>query len=579
MGLMELYGLSSTILYGVDDEYASKVLLDALQPHLKGLKALPALGQKPKRDDLVIYLGSFQSNPLARQAFKSLGYSIRWDALTDGSYFLKTFRKSGKTTVFVTGKDRLGTIYAANDLKNYYLRFESGKVLMNELNVVERAHLKYRWFWNWDSRTRWDMSAPNDDLISKGEGGDGPEDSSKTSETYLRDLKKTIDFMSQNRLNGLILWGFLRDSHGGVAASQELCNYAEERGVHILPGVGLGGNGGFYYEGENQFNLGKWAKAHPELRSVDEQGNFRDNTLCPEKAENREWYRQGLKWIYENFKIGGLNLGLGNLFVCYSEDCKKARQAMGGNDPDSYKDLARITRFMAEEAHKLDPDTWISYATYTGFDYNSVEGASLGSLPRDKATSKGMDSGAVSYPPDFIKVIPEFAICEWSLNKMYDDNAWPSPFKAPAKHNIGYLPWGNASSGTDRELYFRRIQEISHHAIASNLEGLVIYGEESSERPNVEINYLTFSQFAFNPATENDQFFRYRISRLYGGEEAAKKLIEILGLLENEEGMVAEKVDEALQQAKAALEVSDSWGKNRWNRLIQYLDRLTAKKS
>ena len=146
MGLVELYGISASIIYGEEDEFAANLLLEFLKPHLAGIKTFPAKGSKARRDDLVIYVGSFDKNIPSAKAFKSLGYSLNWDALTEGSFLLKTFRKEGKTTIFVTGKDWLGTLYAAHDLKNYYLRIEMGRVLLNELNLAERAQLKYRWF-------------------------------------------------------------------------------------------------------------------------------------------------------------------------------------------------------------------------------------------------------------------------------------------------------------------------------------------------------------------------------------------------------------------------------------------------
>ncbi|PYV39635.1 MAG: hypothetical protein DMG06_22655, partial [Acidobacteria bacterium] len=114
MGLVELYGNSAIILYGEEDKYAADLLFAALQPNLRNVKLVPAKGQKLGKEDLVVYVGSFKSNPLARHAFKSLGYSLKWEAMTDGSFLLKTFRKSGKTTVFAAGKDRSGTLYAVN---------------------------------------------------------------------------------------------------------------------------------------------------------------------------------------------------------------------------------------------------------------------------------------------------------------------------------------------------------------------------------------------------------------------------------------------------------------------------------
>ena len=566
MGLVELYGVTASIAYGEEDEFAANLLLDFLKPHLRSIKTVLVTDDKPRKDDLVIYVGSFESNRAGGKAFKSIGFMLNWAVLTDGSFLLKTYRRSGKTVVFVSGKDRLGTLYAAYDLRNYYLHVDMGRVLLNELNVVERAQLKYRWFRNWDYRTHWDNSGAATGTSLE------PAQSNRTSpylengETYLRDLKKTVDFMSEHRLNGLILWGFLRDSHGGVTTARELCNYARERGVRILAGIGLSGHGGFFYEGEHPYNLNTWLRSHPELQSVDEKGQFRTQTLCPEKAANRKWYQDGLKWLYENTGIGGISLELGDFFVCYCEDCKKARQTMGGSDPNYYKDTARIANFLSAEATRLDPKTWVSYLTYTGFDLDSIQSPSGAAAPPRKVTA--------SYPPDFVKQVPDFAICQWDLAPMLKNQVWPSPFRAPAKHNVGLLNWGNIATSFEREVYWKRLEEVTHHAIASNLEGLGIYGELSPDAANVELTYLLFSEFAFNPALDLEEFSRVKLSRLYGGEEAARKLVKILDLLESEAGLAAENIDQAVTLARQSAEAANAEGKDRWSRLVRYLEKL-----
>ncbi len=556
-GLVEIYGLSSSIVYGEEDSFAANLLLDFLKPHLKSMKAVPVKGDKPRKDDLVIYVGSFKSNPMSREAFQSLGYHFNWEALPEGSFLLKTFRKAGRTTIFVTGKDSTGTLYAANDLKTYYLHLDLGRDFLNELQLVERAQLKYRWVRNWDSLPDWNMTHAS-----------RADKSLDNPDTRMSDLKGTIDFMSEHRLNGLISGRFPQDLSGGIAAAQEICRYAMERGVRILPRITLAKHRGFFYAGDDKFNIAAWTKAHPELRAVDRQGGFRDFTLCPEKPENRAWLREGLQWLYQNFKIGGISLELGDLFVCFSEDCKTARSSMGGNDPDYYKDMARIVKFVAEEAHQLDPNSWISYFTGTGFDFDSVK--DLVSAPASSAESVV----SPSFPPEFIKTIPEYAICQWDLTSMVKNKAWPSPFKASAKHNVGVLRFGGVSAGSKNELYFKRIEEITHHAISSNLEGLGIDGEASLEQPSPELGYLAFSALSFNPAADMNEFFRFKVSRLYGGEAPAKKLLQILDLLEDEKGITLNNLPEALRLATDGLGLANRDGKERWTRLIHYLEKV-----
>jgi hypothetical protein len=491
---------------------------------------------------------------------------LKWESLSEESFVLKTFRKEGKTTIFVAGKNRLGTLYAAQDLKNYYLRVEMGRVLLNELNLVERAQLKHRWFRIWDSRANWDLTDSDHQFAQDWAGPTLTQPYLNSSGAYLRDMKKTVDFMSEHRLNGLVIWGFLRDAHGGVAAAQELCTYAQERGVRIMPGIGLSGYGGFFYDGNHQFNMAAWTKAHPELRAIDEKGNYRDQTICPEKPPNRQWLQEGLRWMYQNFRIGGISLDPGEFFVCYCNDCKKARVAQGGSDADFFKDAARVVTFMTAEAQKLDPKTWVAYETHTGFDFESIQGASPAGSSVHAATRP--------YPPEFVQHVPEFAVCQWDLTRMLKERAWPSPFKSPAKHGMGLLTWGSAPGNSGKELFWKRMEEVTHHAYSSNLEGLAMYGELSPENPNIELNYLMFSELAFNPASELPAFFRFKIARLYGGEEPAKKLMKVLDLLEDETGMLSSNVDEASRLARTAAEQSDRSGKERWTKLVSYIDGL-----
>jgi hypothetical protein len=530
-----------------------------LKPHLTSIKTIPAKGTKARNDDLVIYLGSFDKNSPAAKTFKSLGYSVNWDALTEGSFLLKTFRKEGKTTIFVTGKDWLGTLYAAQDLKNYYLRIEMGRVLLNELNLVERAQLKYRWLRVLSPPTNW----PTAGMVGSS-GGEVP--GSSNPPVYHEQLRAIVDYMSARRLNGLTLWGFPGGQDGSIDTdtAQALCTYALQRGVRVLPRIGLTASEGPFSENQ-AFNLAAWTKAHPELRAVNKDGSFKDRTLCPEKVQNRQRYREGLQWLFQNLRIGGVSLELEPFFVCYSEDCKNARQTMGGNDPEYSKDLARFAGFVAEEVRKLDPKAWVAYTTGTGFDVESIQ------RPASGATPPGQPA---AFPPEFVDKIPEFALAQWELAPMLKAGIWPSPFKASGKHGLGLLRWGAEPTSSSHEIYWRRMEEVTHHTIASNLEGLVRDARHSPDNPAADLNYFIFSELSFNPAANLDEFFRFKMSRVYGGEEPARRLAKILELLEDETGMLPSNYGEALRLTKQAAELSDRNGKDRWARLIQYVQSL-----
>jgi hypothetical protein len=85
---------------------------------------------------------------------------------------------------------------------------------------------------------------------------------------------------------------------------------------------------------------------------------------------------------------------------------------------------------------------------------------------------------------------------------------------------------------------------------------------------------LIFAELAFNPAVDFDELFRFKLSRLYGGEEAARRLSKILALLEDEKGMLAANREEALHLARQAAEASDRSGKKRWAQLIESIETL-----
>ena len=123
---------------------------------------------------------------------------------------------------------------------------DEGMVVQNE-KVEEKAAFDYRVFWTWDNRITW-----------------GEENSRICwAEVFVDDYKRLIDFCAQSRINAIIIWGFLRDEHGGVDAAQELCNYAKSRGVRLLPGVGTSRYGGFYFR-ESSFCSIKWLEQHPD---------------------------------------------------------------------------------------------------------------------------------------------------------------------------------------------------------------------------------------------------------------------------------------------------------------------------
>src|SRR5262249_39598460 len=134
--------------------------------------------------------------------------------------------------------------------------------------VVDSPVFRRRILWNWDFLTNWD-----DDLrkVHQTRGIDPGATSVPylaAPDAYNRQFERVVDFAADQGLNGLIIWGFLSDAHGGIPAAQRLSHYARERAVRLLPGVGTVIYGGFYHSGASPYSLTHWLKEHPEVRRM-----------------------------------------------------------------------------------------------------------------------------------------------------------------------------------------------------------------------------------------------------------------------------------------------------------------------
>ncbi len=565
-GLVELYGITSVIIQrGDEDEFAAEILRSAFQPRFKTVKVLKAGERKPGSAPLVIYVGSFSSNVPASRVFKDSGFSMKWDLLSEGSYLLMTWRKPGTTAIFVTGKDRLGTIYAANDLRNYYFRLGPGRVLLNELNLVEQARLKYRWVYYTGPQVQ---ATAGDQRI--GETVANPPMGNAT-ENGLESLRLLVDRLSAARVNGLLVRGLLEMAGGNTAEVAEFCRLSIERGVPTIPVVTVGGGKGFVSLPGHQFNLISRAQAHPELRAIGVDGKPMDRTLCPSRPENQEWYREGVKWWHANFKVGGLHLDAGPLVLCYCANCRNARLGMKGKDSDYYRELARMVGLVGSAARDLDSSYWISYTTHIGFDPTLFPPA-FNTKPSPYRKFPVLVPREASFPTDLPRGVPEDSIAVWDLYSMVERHGWPSPFKAPARHNLGQLGWLGDKSGDWHQLYFKRIQEITRHAISSNLEGLIMPADTVASLPIPEINLLAFGEFAYNPAADPSSFLKIKLSGLYGSSEGVRELSQILDLLESENGMQPQNKNEALNLARQVSDNAQGIEKEHWQGLITSLE-------
>lgn len=403
--------------------------------------------------------------------------------------------------------------------------------------------LQQRYLWTWDHRMDWAGVTPGGTVMGGGRY-------TKPAEEFVADYRRLIDFVHErSSFNAIIIWGFLRDEHGGVEAAQQICRYARERGVRIIPGVGTSGYEGYYFGGEHRCNIATWLRAHPELRAVRADGSPHV-ALCPSKPENVQWLQDGCRWLFETFDIGGVNLEIGDFFVCHCADCRAARAAIPGDAPDHYKDMAISIAPVAAVAHEIAPDAWISYATYTGF------------TPQ-MATA----------PPGWVDLIPPQTICQWTLGGMVGGNAWPEGLRPPTARNVGFLPWGNKSTNSVHEFYTERIRDVCRRAADAGFLGLVTYGEDPDTIFSMKLFYEAWSYFLEHPRARLDEFASERLAEWFRSEAAAREFLRLARRLEDE-GLRRQVLAEVIAAASGARDRATGEAQQTW---AQFVDFLTAR--
>ena len=555
----------TVIIRGRGDEHAARLIATKLRGCSDSVVVLTEREPETQPDCVRIYIGTLQSNRTLAKAVSRLGWKTELENLPAEGYLIRT----GPGVVILAGGDRTGAIYAAADLKNYYMIEEANTLSVEKLDYREIPKMAYRWFWNWDSRTNWDL-ADHDAVYEPTDKPLPPSESVrpwlKGPGAYLRNMKLVIDFMSEHKLNGLIIWGFLRDNHGGVKAAKQICEYANERGVRILPGVGLDRHyGGFYHEGDHEFNLETRARQFPRLRSMNLAGEFEPRTLNLEAPENRDWIRRGIRWLFHTFPIGGANLEFSEASAAYNPEYIEARKRQPGNEADFYKDLARVIPFAATEIKSVAPDAWISYATYAGF------------TPETSAR-----------PPLHVRLAPPGVLCQYTLTSMLEDllrrpgektgSTWPDGLRPPGTSYIGYIHWNAFYTRQQYGFFVDAYREAARRAFRNGFSGLDTYGEESPDFPNIELNYLSFAEFAFNPEMSEEEFLKKRVAPLFGGEVSGRLALEIarrVGPISAAEKTAGQ--DDLLETAFRGRRLAAAHARYRWDRMIQFLQKILEK--
>jgi hypothetical protein len=452
--------------------------------------------------------------------------------LAPGGYRIeKTTGRKGHL-LLVTAGDRFGLLCGLADVCDRS-RTEKSTLTYWGGERTEIPAFPLRFFWVWDHRLNWVL----DDAGAQISGCFNPY--LKRPETYVEECRRLIDHCIDMRVNGLVIWGFLRDVHGGVSAAQEVARYAGERGVSLLPGVGTTGYGGVYYEGDHPCNIETYLQRHPERGNVRADKSVSRRELSPYHPENLVWSRDALEWLCDRFSIGGVNLENMDFMVDHSRRARLARARMRTGESDFFKDQYHAYRIALETLDKLRPDGWNLYATYADFARFHP------SYPQGRQKV-----------PYFAAHLPRSAVAQWTLTKMlrseplplsawlddpspaglYDNPLWPRGLRPPTPRSAGFLHQGShIVEGRCRRagLCLSTFMEACKRGYEAGLEGLGVFGEVCDRPLSWKLNYRAIRHFTYHPGSSLRDFAQAEVRPIFqGNEHETNRFIELLCAVE-----------------------------------------------
>ncbi len=391
--------------------------------------------------------------------------------------------------------------------------------------------LPHSYFWTWDHSTNWVLDDP-------GTMNFGCQNRYlKKPDTFVEDYRRLTDFAADIGIEGIAIWGFLRDSHHGIEGAKRVASYGAEKGVRIMPGVGTSQYGGVYYEGEHPYNLDTLLRDQPQRAAIAPEWIREDgqvHSLCPSHPQFAEWIQEGMEWLFRTFEIGGCNLENGDFFRCFCPSCREKYEHRQDGDSEffHFQKLGYEAAFNA--AKKIQENNakelLITWATYCGF----VPGGA------PDATDLMYTPQMHCQRPSIFQAHPEHTV-QWSLTGMihqtplplyhfWEDGTpsvsterWPEGLTPPSQHNVGYLHQGSQWCHIPRyELAISSIKEGCLCAWKVGFEGVVIQGEVTPQHIPTLLNYLAFSHFTHWPEDSIRRFGMVTLGEVLGSERAGE---------------------------------------------------------
>jgi hypothetical protein len=384
-------------------------------------------------------------------------------------------------------------------------------------------------FWTWDHSTEWALNHAGAKTIGSSETY------GRNTPIFLEDFTTLLEWCGRHHVDAVIVWGLLRDSHGGLESVKQLCDIAARNEVRLLCGVGLNSYGGVYYEGSSPYNLERHLVEHPDLYSVDSAGNrivmngpHVTYHACPSRSENQEFAAESLRWLFKNLPLGGVQVETGDTGVCCCALCLKRRQHPATQC--SWEDMALMYPLAAQAIRSVSSEAWIVCETYA----HPEPFAGTTAAP-------GFGDGKPAWADACLDQFPKGKgiFVQWVCDdfiKPRQRKTWTNAgiVSNAQRQNVMRAHLGSYWTGRQRgELSIDWIAEMVHQSMVHGFDGITMFGEVSPFDTGAELNYLALENYgsAANPNADLEVFLKNVAAPLLGGDKYAHDYLQYAKLI------------------------------------------------
>ena len=134
--------------------------------------------------------------------------NCRLATVAPSGYRIECLEHRGGRALLVAGGDLFGMLAGLAEMFLWGECTSTGYLYRGGTRS-EKPAFPLRYYWTWDHSTNWVLDDPGNQFFGC------HNQYAKRPETFLEDYRRLVEHCIAMRFNGIVIWGFLRDSHGG----------------------------------------------------------------------------------------------------------------------------------------------------------------------------------------------------------------------------------------------------------------------------------------------------------------------------------------------------------------------------